>query len=251
MEMAYRSQTTGCLALLTLACAPTAFGQRELRFEVRHDHWWGSGAATLTIGERGISFEEPGKEDKLHHAGSWIYDDIQELKLLENTLVLVTYQDRKWRLGADRQHTFNLAGGDQTLRPAYALLKDRLDQRFVVALADPDIPLLWEIPVKLLGSLAGSEGMLRVGTEHIVYATESADQSRTWSYRDIENIGTSGPFQLTLTTYERAKLHYGSRKSFNFQLKQPLAEERYDQLWRRLNRTRALPFLTASEEAGP
>jgi hypothetical protein len=36
---------------------------------------------------------------------------------------------------------------------------------------------------------------------------------------------------LTITTFERARLHYGDRKGFNFELKEPLTEERYNHVW--------------------
>jgi hypothetical protein len=128
------------------------------------------------------------------------------------------------------------------------MLKDRLDQRFVAALADEQVAALWEIPVKLQGTLQGSEGMLQVGPDRIVYRTDSKDQSRTWRYQDIENVSTSGPFQLTITTYERAKTHYGTLKGFNFQLKQRLDDKRYQILWKRLNREKGLQFLTSPQE---
>ena len=118
---------------------------------------------------------------------------------------------------------------------AYPLLKDRLDQRFVSALADADVRPLWEVPVKRLGTIRGSEGLLVVGDERIVYKTDQKADSRTWRYRDIDNISTSGPFSMTVTTFERAKAHYGNRKDFNFQLKSPLDEAKYNDLWRRLN----------------
>lgn len=247
--MAYRSQKASGIAIVLAALwlAPALSGQRELRYEALHDHWRGSGAATLTITGQGISFEEPGKKGRIRHAGDWIYQDVQELKLSDKELTIVTYKDRKWRLGADRQFRFTIAG-DETFREAYSLLKDRLDQRLVAAVADPDVPVLWEIPVKLLGTVTGSEGILRVGPDHVVYATERESQSRTWRYQDIENVSASGPFQLTLTTFERAKLHYGSLKGFNFQLKQPLDEKRFNLLWRRLNRSKGLEFLTSIQE---
>ena len=52
--------------------------------------------------------------------------------------------------------------------------------------------------------------------------SEKNGASRTWRYQDIENISSSGPFQLTITTFERAKTHYGDLKGFNFELKRPL-----------------------------
>ena len=90
--------------------------------------------------------------------------------------------------------------------------------------------------------------MLRFGPGHIVYKTDKKDNSRTWRYQDIDNISTSDPYQLTLTTYELARTHYGGRKGFNFQLKQPLDEKRFNLLWRRLNQNKGLEFLTSIQE---
>lgn len=102
--------------------------------------------------------------------------------------------------------------------------------------------------MKLLGTIQGSEGVLQVGEERIVYKTDKKGGSRTWRLEDIENVSTSGPFQLTLITHERAKTQYGSMKGFNFQLKQKLDQQRFDLLWRRLNRDKGLQFLTSIEE---
>jgi hypothetical protein len=97
-----------------------------------------------------------------------------------------------------------------------------MDQRFVAAVGQaPDLPS-WSLPVKHLRPIVGSEGTLAFGAEAIVYSTPARDESRTWRYSDVESIGSSGPFQLTITTLE---------KGFNFQLKQPITEARYNQLW--------------------
>jgi hypothetical protein len=235
--MAFRiEKRTGIVAVLALSIAPALLAQKDLRFEVRHDHWRKQGAGTLLITGRGVSFQEFNKKKQIKHAFELDYQDIQELKLSTDKLTLVTYQDRKWLLGLDKEYEFTLTPG-QSFDQAYGLLKDRLDQRFVAAVADQQIQPLWEIPVKLLGRVTGSEGVLEVGADRLVYKTTRKGQSRTWRYGDIENISTSGPFQLTLTTYERAKTHYGNLKGFNFQLKQTLDEKRFNLLWRRLNQT--------------
>ena len=162
--------------------------------------------------------------------------------------MIVTYRDRKWFLGVDKEFEFFLTGKNQSIASTYQFLKDKLDQRFVAAVADPKTLAAWELPVKLLGTIQGSEGVLRVGEDRIVYTTEKKGQSRTWRLEDIENVSTSGPFQLTLTTYERAVTHYGSMKFFNFQLKQKLDAKRVDLLWKRLNRDKGLEFLTSLQE---
>ena len=201
------------VAIMMLAGLPAA---AETRFSIRHDHLRKGCTGTMVIDDRGISFTGPKK-----HAWRWNYDDIQQLKLAPKHVYLLTYRDRKLLLGADR--AFNFSG--PVPEAAYALWKDKLDQRFVAEVADKHVQPVWTIPVKHRGRIAGNQGMLEIGEDRIVYAGGRED-ARTWRFGDIRNISSSGPFQLTITTLERG---------FNFQLKQPLSEARYDQLWLRIN----------------
>ena len=249
--MALRAKKrTGIAIVIALSLAPALLAQKELRFEVRHDHWRKDGRGTLVIDEHGISYQETGsveaqKESK--HTGRWDFQDIQQLYLAPSKLTLLTYKDRKWLLGLDKPYTFTLPSG-QTFNEAYAFLKNRMDQRFVAAMAEKGLQPLWKIPAKLLGRISGSEGFIEVGADSIVYNTSRRELSRTWRYQDIENISTSGPFQLTLTTFEQAKLHYGNLKGFNFELKEPLDEKRFNLLWRRLNQSKGLQLLTSIQQ---
>jgi len=245
------------LALLSLLVTTRSYGA-EFRFDVRHERALKDHPGILIIDDTSVSYQQvltakqqkkqPKKPPKLESV-RFDYQDIQELWLSPGKLVLVTYKDRPRLLGIDKEYEF-FSVGERSFAEAYPMLKDKLDQRFVAALVDPDVAFLWEIPVKLLGSIQGSEGVLQVGPSRIVYKTERKGNSRTWRYQDIENISTSGPFQLTLTTFERAKTHYGSLKSFNFQLKQRLDERQYELLWKQLNRGKGLRFLTSQEESG-
>jgi hypothetical protein len=238
--MEYRSQKA-TVRILMFAMAATAWGQ-ELTFEVRHQRLLKDHAGRLTLDQTGVEYRRAERQE----TARWDYQDIQELWLSPEKVVIVPYKDRKWFLGVDKEFEFYIAGRDQSCSPAYEFLKGKLDQRFIAAFADPASDTLWEIPVKLQGVLQGSEGVLQIGPDRIVYKTDQRGQSRTWRYADIENAGTSGPFQLTLTTYERAKMHYGSLKGFNFQLKQRLDDERFNLLWRRLNRAKGLEYLTTA-----
>lgn len=244
--------------MLLFTLAATAWGQ-GLQFDVRHERALKDHPGRVTIDDLGVQYEQvltakqqakatKGKKPPKLESARWDYHDIQQLWLSPEKLVILTYKDRKWFLGVDKEFEFYLTGKDQPLTGIYERLKSKLDQRFVAALADAQTLATWEMRVKLLGTIQGSEGVLQVGEERIVYKTDKKGGSRTWRLEDIENVSTSGPFQLTLTTHERAKTHYGSMKGFNFQLKQKLDQQRFDLLWRRLNRDKGLQFLTFIEE---
>jgi hypothetical protein len=199
---------------------------------------------TLTITDAGIAFEESyeGVKPKHPHAWRWEYLDIQQLKIAPRSMTVLTYKDNQWKLGADRAYRFNLVA-DKTFEDAWQLLKGRLDQRLVAAIPAPLPNTLWEIPVKHLLRFGGDEGVLQVGPDAIVYKSANQAESRTWPYQDLENISSAGPFQLTITTFERAKTHYGNLKGFNFELKRRLEDSRYNDLWLRLNRSKGLTIL--------
>ncbi|MFN0171518.1 MAG: hypothetical protein ACKV22_34305 [Bryobacteraceae bacterium] len=242
---------------IALALSTTGWGQ-DLQFEVRHERALKDHPGRLTFDEGGVQYQQvltekqrakigKGKKPPKLESARWEYLDIQQLWVSPAKLVIVTYKDRKWFLGVDKEFEFFLPKGE-SFEAAYTVLKDKLDRRFVAAVADPQPGLLWELSVRLLGTIQGSEGVLQVGPDRIVYKTDRLLQSRTWRYQDIENVSTSDRYQLTLTTYERAKMHYGSMKGFNFQLKQPMEEKRFEMLWRRLNQDKGLRFLTSIED---
>ena len=252
--MAFRIEKR-TLALLTglLFAAPACLAQQELQFEVWHGHSRpphikrAGNLGALTISDSGVSFVETykdGKKPKHPHIWHWDYQDIQQLKLSPKALTVLTYKDNKWKLGADREYDFDLPS-DRTFEDAYPMLKVRLDQRFVAAITTRPAEVLWEIPVKHLLRLGGDAGVLQVGAGELVYRSDEKGASRTWRYEDIDNISSSGPFQLTVTTFERAKMDYGSLKGFNFELKQRLDETRYNDLWLRLNQSKGLKVLSA------
>jgi hypothetical protein len=205
MEMAF-GKTASCLIL-----ASAMWGAQ---FTVRHEHLNGGCAGEMTVDENGVRFIGARK-----HAWRWKYEDIQELRLSPERIYILTYKDRKLRLGEDRAYNFT---GKVPAEELYALLRERMDQRFVAAVGQAIGLPTWSVPAKHLRPIVGSEGTLEFGADAIVYSTSARDESRTWRYSDIESIGSSGPFQLTITTLE---------KPFNFQLKQPITEARYNDLW--------------------
>lgn len=227
--MAFRSEAgIGAAVVLALGLASAGWGMEPLQYEARHDHLRKGGEGRLTVSAEGIAFEE---QEKPAHAWRWGWDDIQQLTVEPRRMTVLTYQDNRWRLGADREYRFELAGGD--FGEAHEVLKGRLDQRLVAAMTDEG-EALWRLPAKHLLRFGGEHGALEARAEGLVFEARGKGESRTWRWRDIENVSRTGPFQLTVTTYERARGHYGNLKGFNFQLKQELDESRYDELWRRV-----------------
>jgi hypothetical protein len=253
MEMAFRSQEAAVrVAVLAIALVPLAGAESVLSLKVTHDHLRGRQAGTLLITQEGLSYrEDPTAKQQKNggqpHAFDWSFGEIQQLQLSPQKVRILTYKDNRWRLGMDREYELDVIPGEP-VRQVYESLRKRLDQRFVAALADRSNQSLWELRVKHLKPFGGSHGVLSVGSGQIVYAADGKEESRSWRFSDIENISTSGPFQLSIVTYERALTDYGNLKQFNFQLKERLDEARYNELWRRLNESKGLQILLTSKE---
>ena len=247
MELRSQKATFALLACLG-SLTPALYAQQEFRYDVRHDRFGSRRVGTLVVGEKSVSFQETASRPKKNlRAWQWEYQEVQQLKIAPKSLTVLTYKDNKWKLGADREYQFDLLT-EKTFEDAYNLLKNRLDQRFVAAIPDRPAALLWQAPAKHLLRFGGSDGVLEFGQDAIVYYSSKENESRTWRYQDIEDISTSGPFQLTITTFERAKTHYGNLKGFNFQLKKRLEEARYNYIWLRLNQSKGLKILSSYRE---
>jgi hypothetical protein len=215
-------KTASCIILAGAAVASAA------QFTVRHEHWQGHCSGVLTVDEKGVSFAGPKK-----HAWNWKYQDIEQLTVSADRVSVLTYKDNKLLLGADRVYQFT---GKIPAAELYALLKDRLDQRFIAAVAQETELPAWTFPVKHLGRITGSEGTLTFGSDVVTYSTPLKGDSRTWRYSDIDCISSSGPFQLSVTTFERDKFTFGDRKGFNFEMKERIPEAAYNEIWMQIQK---------------
>jgi len=210
--MAFASQKATRWILTAVLSAASAL-PAEIRFEARYKKRPGS----MTVDEHAISFQGVKRD-----SWRWSYPDIDELKLGEHSI----------RVTAGRTYEFR---GDIPAS-VYALWKERLDQRFVAELADRGVQPEWRIGVKHRIQRASVDGMLEIGPDRIVFASARPDDSRTWRISDIANISSSGPFDLTIVTFEKARFDYGDRKQFNFRLKEALSDDKYNELWLEINR---------------
>ena len=214
---------------LLLVCS--ALQAQEVRFPVRHDRLLRDRTGELIFGETGIEYRTKEKGD----ARTWKYEDIQQLGLLSpKELTILTYEDSKWKLGKDLFYRFKITTGEIT--PAlWTQLQAKLKRPVVSALIPPDIAPKFTIPVKHLRGFSGTQGMLEIGDEYIIYKTAVPKDSRIWRYQDISSVGTTGPYQLRLTSMDRTEGESGGERNFVFSLKERLAPEAYDFIWWKIN----------------
>jgi len=244
MEMALRSKAQ-IGALLILGFSTLLSAAEPIQVEVRHRHWRHGAEGVLRISDDAIVFEEAGKHKD--HSRKWGFEDIEQLTLSPGMLRILTYEDRKWQLGRDREFVFDNLPEDLATK-LYPEFSRRLDQRFVAALPNPTVQPVWQVPAKLLLREGGPQGALLIGKEMIVFRTDSAERSRTWRIKDVDSISSSGPFDLTIATFERSGENYANRKDFHFELKRAMAESDYNALWRKVNESKGLQILNSSAQ---
>jgi len=117
------------------------------------------------------------------------------------------------KLGKDKAYTFT---GTIPSADLYRRWSVALDERFVAQAGGAAEASGLKFPAKLLGLTKGTQETLVFAPEVVTFGP------RTWRYRDIQSIASSGPFQLSITTLEA---------QYRFQLKQPITESTYNQLW--------------------
>jgi len=230
-----------------LALTAVAAAAANIRVDVSHDHLRKEGTGTLAVTDAALTFEETGKKAN-RHRWSVPWQEIQQLWISPKTIRILTYKDVWWKGGADREYELH-AVGESTFVPLVSSAQTKLGPRLVAAVAEPAAdPVLWQVPVKLREKFGGPEGVLRVSTNRIVFDSPEKGKSRTWTHDDIDNVATAGPYDFTLTTFERSKGSYGDRRGFHFQLKEKLNNRHYQQLWRTLHQAKQLEFLTSIQE---
>ena len=214
-----------------LLFASSALQAQEVKFPVEHKRLLKDRKGELIFGETGIEYKTEKKSD----ARIWKYEDVQQLGLLgPKEVTILGYQDSRWKLGKDLFYRFTITTGEIT--PAlWTQLQAKLKRPVVSALILSDIAPKFAIPVKHLRGFSGTQGMLEIGDEYIIYKTAVPKDSRIWRYQDISSVGTTGPYQIRLTSMDRAENESGGERNFVFSLKERLAPEAYDFIWWKIN----------------
>lgn len=92
----------------------------------------------------------------------------------------------------------------------------------VTVLAWPSIAAgqAFEYRVELHRWLQNRHGTLIITPDTIQFKSDQGKDSRTWLYRDIEQITVSSPTLIEITTYEDQMLKLGRNRIFRFKLQQ-------------------------------
>jgi hypothetical protein len=207
--------------LIILLLSATAVGAAQT-FEVQHEHRLRSCRGNLIFADTGVDFVSEKKE----HSHTWKYDDIRQLTLGSKRVVILTYDRRKMELGADRAFTFKLLSGAISDRFREEMEK-KLARPLVSSVLPEQIKSKFSIPARHRLTLSGTQGVLEFGDDYAIYRSEKPDDSRIWRYKELESIGTTGPFQLRIGALE---------KDYVFDLKRRLLPDEYDFIWNKINR---------------
>jgi hypothetical protein len=238
------------VAICTL-CAALAIGHTRLAaaadgaqfsLSVKQSHMLGSSSGTLRITPTGIEYDTADKAD----ARRWNYVDVQQLQIPSPKRVLVlTYEDQgRLRFGADRRFDFELRDG--SISPEIIAFLLAHTARPVVTAVLPPLSKtpLFRLLVKHERHGRGSDGVLLMYDDALVYGTERASDTRYWRFRDIFAVLPLDRDRLQVLAYEGGG---GELRPFTFQLKSELPEAFARALWAQVNPP--APFAAPTEPA--
>jgi hypothetical protein len=216
-----------CLVLLPAL----QVGAQEFKYKVQQDRLIGHRDGELIISTDHVEFRAK-EEDE---SRSWAYGEIKLFEILSATRVRVwTYQNRKLT-GQEESLSFKIIDGriDQQVSD---FLRERIARPLVTSLTRDETgsePLA-EIPVKHVHRLGGCQGVLRVYADRLIYETAGGHDSRSWRWSDIRAVGRPDVDRFEVLTFEPQ--FGGPKRSFNFILKERLADRTYDFIWSRVFR---------------
>lgn len=211
---------------------------QEFKYKVQQDRLIGHRDGELIISKDRVEFRAKKEND----SRSWSYGEIKLFEILSTTRMRIwTYQNRKL-MGQEESFSFNILEGriDQQLSD---FLRERIERPLVTSLTNDEAgsePLA-EIPVKHLHRLSGCQGVLRVYADRLIYQAADGHDSRSWRWTDIRAVGRPDVDRFEVLTFEPQ--FGGPKRSFNFTLKEQLADKTYDFIWSRV--FRPTPLISA------
>ena len=231
----------GLVVTTILACTGAPGLAQSFEFDVKKDQFFGASDGTLVFDVERVEYRTADTTD----ARLWAYDDIKQILILSPTRITIkTYEDQGWtRLGADRTFEFEVTNGGVS-SDLVAFLWDRVTLAVVTAILPPvGAPPGRSVPVKLRQRLRGSDGVLQLYDDRLVYVTERAEHGRAWRPVDLRTVYQPNRHRLNIDAYEGGGDH---TRTFSFDLKQPLPAGFLDSIWQWLH-TPSMPHIGERE----
>lgn len=161
---------------------------------------------TLAVSEKGVTFRSAkGREQH------WGIEDIHTAFIGPHRLDLETYQNRSWRRPGVRHYKFNLTSSMPP--PVAAALAAKIARPVQNADPDPHAKAIATISARHRELTRGTNGVLRFRASGIDYITKSKNDSRSWSWADLQTLSDPDPYHLFI---------FGYRDTYTFDLKAPL-----------------------------
>ncbi len=207
------------LSVLILLAAATVTA--EVSFEAK----WKRSArrdvrGVLTFGEDGISFQ-PARAGR--RALSWDYTDIRHFDRIGAAEVAIRgYVGSAIPFGADARYRFRIREGDFDDATHEAVVA-RIGKPATDRVPRPPEDAKLELPAKHLKRFGGSQGILFVTEDRIVYATDAPAKARSWVIeRDVASVWSSDPYRLEVHAFDGREGYLRRPSVYRFALKRPL-----------------------------
>ena len=185
----------------------------------------------LVIDQRAISYKsEDGKRTIQVLLGDIYEADVSRPREIQ----IETYDILKRKVIGRRVYSFKLREGEHS--PDLArFLATHLKRPVVGFLASPPQGEIYELPAYHRHRFGGCHGKLRIDASGIQFVSDRAQDSRTWSYSEIETVGTMNEFHFRVSSLNETS---------NFDLKERLPAAAYNLSFRSVTGLR-----TVREEA--
>ena len=221
---------------IVLTCAAALLGitvpawAQTFEYSVEHHHTLKNCRGVLKITPDGVEYAAGKAKD----SRKWKFENIRTFEVKSpREISLVTYEDQKLWFGKDKVFEFTLL--DKTATPelsAFLLSHVKRPMELAVVPEEAEKPA-FEIPVKHLRTVTGTQGVLRIYSDKVVYRTEVKEDSRYWRISDIQRFSQPDRYRFQIVSY-LAKAG-GPTEDYNFQLFDDLPAGVYDYLWVRLH----------------
>jgi hypothetical protein len=228
-----------CASVVIVFLPALQVGAQEFNYKVRLDRLIKNRDGELIISKDYVEF----RAEKENDSRRWAYSEIKLFEILSSGRVRIwTYRNRKLLLGREESLTFKIIDGQIDQRVS-DFLRQRINRPFVTSFTNEEGAFLAQIPVKHLHRFGGCQGVLEVYANRLVYEAADGHDSRSWRWSDIRGVGRPDVDRFEVLSFEPQ--FGGPKRSFNFILKERLADKTYDFIWSRV--FRPTPLLSAAE----